>query len=228
MIGLDNEPLNGNTGPVDDLQTAWQPVGQVVGENVRRLRENAGLTQNEAARLFQECGLPWTRSHLAGLEAGNRETIDVSTLVLLARALQVALSELFAGEGHVRLSDEAVWTRKALRELHCGQHTEEAITLEGVALQKWTTSIGGTYAIVGPEGQPFQADTELAARLGLAPDVVYRAARKLWGHTLHEERDRRIAALGELTAAERRARRGHTTRQLAREIQPHLMPSNDG
>jgi hypothetical protein len=68
----------------------------------------------------------------------------------------------------------------------------------------------------------FKADAELAQRLGLRPEDVYGAAERLWGHNLHQERERRLAELGDLSASERRVRRGHITRALVAELAPYL------
>ena len=68
-----------------------QDVRQLVGGNVRRVREAAGLTQAElAARLEVD------RAYISGLELGARNA-TIMTLWLVAQALQVAVSELFAG-----------------------------------------------------------------------------------------------------------------------------------
>lgn len=193
-------------------------MGHVVGENIRRLRATRGLTQSEAARQFQAFGLSWTRSHIAAVEGGNRETVDGGTLIQLACAFDVPLTELFAGEGPVRLSDEAIWTRKGVRDKLSADGSDEPWTFEGAAMRIFVEQAGGSYVQV----PAYQADAELAARLGLRPDEVITAAEQLWGRTLHQERDQRIGEMGEMSAAQRRARRGHVTRQLAQEIEAKL------
>ena len=45
---------------------------------------------------------------------------------------------------------------------------------------------------------PGEADVELARRLDVSTAVVIMAARRTWGRTLTEERDRRVAALGDM------------------------------
>lgn len=164
---------------------------------------------------LQAHGISWARSHVAAIEGGGRGTIDVGTLVLIARAFGVPVTELLAGDGPVRLTDEATWTRQALRDLLSGEEgSTEEITLTGRAFRAMVDLAGGTYVQVNP----YQADTELAARLGVRPDAVIQAAETLWNSSLQQERDRRIAAKGELSPAQLRAHRGHVTRELAKEI----------
>jgi hypothetical protein len=61
--------------------------------------------------------------------------------------------------------------------------------------------------------------------------AVIMAARRTWGRTLTEERDRRVAALGGMDMGGRQAHRGHLTRELALEIETmlaqHASPTTD-
>jgi hypothetical protein len=68
----------------------------------------------------------------------------------------------------------------------------------------------------------FTADGAIACTLRRSPAEVSKAAKRLWGRSAHEERDRRVAELGELTARQRQAHRGHVTRALTKEIKAHL------
>ncbi|WP_219467768.1 hypothetical protein [Nonomuraea rhizosphaerae] len=191
-------------------------VGQVVGRNLARLRQQWGQTQQEAATVLRADGLAWTAANVASIESGRRETIDFGALVLLAGSYETPLSGLFLGEGDMRLSADVTVELVDLRRW-LDQEARLTITLSsGPAVQRWLDSIPA-------ERVSFQADAELAARLGLRPEDVYRAAEKLWGgRNLHQERDRRLAEYGDLTPAQKRTRRGHITRQLAKELEPHL------
>lgn len=195
-----------------------QPPGRVIGANLRRLREARQLTQVEAADVLRRHGLSWQRSHVAAIEAGNRESADVAVLALIAAAFDVPVSDLFAGEGRVRLAADAVATRAWLRDCFAGRTPNDTIEVIGTAARWLIESMAG-------EPVSFQADAELAHRLGLRPEDVYQAAIRLWGRTLHQERDARVAGLA-ATDSPRvfslRAHRGHITRQLAEELGPHL------
>jgi hypothetical protein len=157
---------------------------------------------------------------VAALESGHRESIDGPAMLLLAAALDVPPVELFEGDGPVRLTDEVTVSRNYIREVLSGSEPTEELGLEGAAARAFIRSLPG-------ETVSFQADAELAQRLGLRPEQVYEAAERLWGRNLHQERDRRVAELGDMTASQRRIRRGHITRQLARELAPYL-PNGEG
>ena len=66
----------------------------IVGENIRSLRETNGWTQRQLAA---ECNLlEWqlTRSTLAKIESKVRRVTDIE-VILLATALNVSIEELF-------------------------------------------------------------------------------------------------------------------------------------
>jgi hypothetical protein len=65
---------------------------------------------------------------------------------------------------------------------------------------------------------------KIAQRLSVKPFDVSLTAHKLWGHSLSEERDRRVAesAPKKATARSIQALRGHITRSLIEELQPAL------
>lgn len=204
-----------------------QTIGQIVGRNLAQLREKQKQTQQEAAVFLRTEGLAWTAANIASIESGRRETIDVGTLTVLAYAYRVPLSRLFEGEGYMRLAAEVT--------VHLGSYRAwlDGTDLEGrqglVRTNPLILELTGLAARKHIEAMPadsrfsFRADAELADRLGLEPKDVYQAAERLWdGRTLHEERDRRLAELGEMTPNQRRTRRGHITRQLAKELEPHL------
>lgn len=186
--------------------TTEPTTGQVVGENVRRLREQRRLTQHETVRLLRSVGLSLSQSRIAAIERGDRASVDVGVLLLLCRAFSVAPSELFAGAGAVRLSAGATQSRAGIRQMLTGPDWRQ----------------------LEPEDQPkpartsnaaVEADRTLADRLDVPTEVVARIATELWGRSLTEERDRRVDALGEMEPNERQAHRGHVTRELAQEIE---------
>lgn len=202
----------------DEAKEEPRTIGQVVGRNLAQLREGRGQTQQEAAAFLRANGLPWTAANVASIESGRRETIDLGALTLLATTYDVPLSRLFEGTGEMRLAPEVTAPLPQYRMWldGDGDGAVPVLTLSGSAARKLIEAMPEDGKIL------FQADSELAARLGLTPKDVYEAAERLWGRTLHEERDRRIAELGELTPTQRRTRRGHITRQLAKELKPHL------
>ncbi|MDT3441297.1 helix-turn-helix domain-containing protein [Pseudofrankia sp. BMG5.37] len=197
-------------------------VGQVVGENLRRIREERRLTQHEAALRCQTAGLPWTRVRVAAVERGARESVDLGTLRVLADAFDVELAEFFAGAGDVILSPRAQQTRAGLRAALRGVST----TSEIGASDRVLSVLDDETPIVRLRSHrrvvSVDADQALAERLSVELADVLRAADGLWGHSLTEERDRRVAALGDLEPGERQAHRGHITRELARDVEDRL------
>lgn len=65
-----------------------------VGKNLRRIREQRGLTQEQVSAQFQVRGCDLTRSALAKIEVGQRH-IYVDELVLFAQIYRVEYRELF-------------------------------------------------------------------------------------------------------------------------------------
>lgn len=187
-------------------QDVGEPLGVVVGENLRRIREERRLTQHEAARMCQAVGLNWSRSRLAGFEGGGREGVDVGTLQLLAAALDVPPADLFAGDGRVRLSALGRQSRAGLRRQLAGPDWRKLPPEDQPEVMRFTKAA-------------VEADGALADRLGVPTNAVVEIAAKLWGRSLTEERDRRVSALGEMEPNERQAHRGHITRELAQEIE---------
>lgn len=192
-----------------------QSVGEVVGENLRRLRRARQWTQDTAAREFASAGLHWNRTHLATLESGRRETVDAGTLVLLAAALDVSVPELCRGEGDVLLTARAdaedygvTATRAQLRDWFSGVESNILIRGTQAGLAAYEHGEYRTRSI------PIEADRAFAERQGGSVRHVVKAAEGLWGRSLTEERDRRVAELGELPIEERQARQGHITREL--------------
>ncbi|MFD7064387.1 helix-turn-helix domain-containing protein [Streptomyces sp. NPDC059906] len=194
----------------------YQPVGVMIGANVRDLRKGRRWTQVTLAAKLSTRGLNWKRTHVADLESGRRETIDLGTLVTLAFVLGVPLARLLEGEGHVLLSPKADWP-------------EHGATARADALRAALS--GGNDWMIWPVGRetlsvdlrridhelrdpPVQIERELAEELGVDPSRVIHSAAGLWGLTLAEERNRRVKALGDLSIGERQARQGHITREL--------------
>ena len=66
----------------------------IIGKQVSRLRTGLGISQDQLSAKCQRAGLDISRGTLAKIEAGVRCVSD-SELLLLARALEVSVSELF-------------------------------------------------------------------------------------------------------------------------------------
>ena len=65
----------------------------VIRQNLKRLREDAGLRQDELAARARAAGLPWTQATVAGIETGRRQ-VSAAELVVVPGLLHVGGGEL--------------------------------------------------------------------------------------------------------------------------------------
>jgi transcriptional regulator with XRE-family HTH domain len=70
----------------------------MVGPQIRRIRDQRGLSQPKLAELLQRKGWDISRDTLAKIEDQRRWVSDFEA-AFIADALQVPLTELFAGRG---------------------------------------------------------------------------------------------------------------------------------
>ncbi len=186
-------------------------MGAVVGDNLRRLREQSRLTQYEAAHLVKQYGLRWSRSKIAAIEAGERSTVSLADVLLLALAFRVSITEFFEGDGDVMLAEHlGPVPRDWAIAIMQGNHPPPEITRQQ-ATEREHHDVEHLFATIdafarGPDA--IEADHALARRLGVPVDDVVRVARSMWGRTLTDERDARVVELGAMRTAERQAHRG--------------------
>jgi transcriptional regulator with XRE-family HTH domain len=217
------------TGEATAERPPRKTLGAVVGENVRRLREERSLTQHELAQVWKRQGLKWARSKIAALEAGNRPRVDCAELVMMAAGLQATVAELFEGSGEVHLTPHPIivdreWLRAAFNSTQMSLWFD-AQMLPGPEREARDEHMRGVLDTVKPYpwDSPSEADGELARRLAVPTDVVVNAAINIFdGRTLTQERDRRVANLGQMPMSERMAHRGHVTRELATLVEDQI------
>ncbi|HVD03843.1 MAG TPA: hypothetical protein VNF75_06890 [Candidatus Dormibacteraeota bacterium] len=225
----------------------WPSVGELVGENLRRLRSDRALTQEGAARAVREVGLPWTRKHIAALETAVREDLTIGELVLLSRAFDVALREWFLDpEGReIQLIRGTRVRARGVREAgvrttglrfmfdseregrlgppSAGSSQPSAGGVRQPRLSGDVWLVGQVDSLVGSLVRGDEviyslAEGKVAVRLGWPHERVRDMAKRLWGSTLDAERDRRVAATGGGGLGGLGARRGHVTRALIEEL----------
>ncbi|MFF3461011.1 helix-turn-helix domain-containing protein [Streptomyces sp. NPDC001984] len=197
-------------------------VGAVVGENLKSLRKARRWTQDAAAAQLSSRGFAWKRAHIADLESGRRETLDLGALIVLGAVLEVQLSDLFAGDGDVLLTPRADFPQHAITV------TREQLRAWLLGEKTWVRIDGSEGVRAVLHGTPAQADDALAKRLGIPTGDVVAAARRLWGRSLTQERDERVLQLGDLPIEERQARQGHITRELSSDLSAWIAEGERG
>ncbi|MBQ8174101.1 MAG: helix-turn-helix transcriptional regulator [Clostridia bacterium] len=70
-------------------------IEKKIGQNIRRLRENAGLTQEVLAARLQVRGCDVTRSALAKIEVGQRHLYP-DEILLIKEILSVSYEDIFS------------------------------------------------------------------------------------------------------------------------------------
>lgn len=72
-------------------------IEKIIGNNIRALREKAGITQELLATRLQLEGLDITRSAIAKIEVGQRHLYP-DEIILIRRILNVTFDEIFEYE----------------------------------------------------------------------------------------------------------------------------------
>lgn len=225
------------------MEQCGVPIRQVVGANVRNIREAAGARQDDVATAARREGLRWTRSKVAALERGDK-SIDLAEAVLLAQALggvtgaDVGLADLLQGDGPVRLSPEVVVHRAALRrflrgdpvsirvgDVPGGPENAAHTVSQAVAQLDRLSKLDRSGVIRASELRRAlhasgEAEERAGRALGLSKAELAALSLGLWGRTLAEERDLRVGV--DNPGSGRSARRGRATRQLMAELRTQL------
>lgn len=69
-------------------------IEKAVGQNIRKLREKSGLTQEMLSAKLQTQGCDITRSALAKIEVGQRHLYP-DEIILIKEILRVSFNEIF-------------------------------------------------------------------------------------------------------------------------------------
>lgn len=72
-------------------------IEKQIGINIRRIRENQNMTQDELAAKLQIAGCDITRSAIAKIEVGQRH-IYPDEIMLIKEILQTDFGDIFYGE----------------------------------------------------------------------------------------------------------------------------------
>jgi len=171
--------------------------GQCVGENVRRIRTSLYMSIDALARCLQQAhGEVWTKSRLAALERGGRQTLTEVELYQLATVLGVSVADFYWGDGNL-VAGQFTISRAAWRDTMSGQAFRPAMA--------------GDYMAV-----------ELALLLGMPRDLIACAAEELYGRTVTLEHVARVADDAGKPTQSAAVHRGQVTRTLAQEIREQI------
>lgn len=173
-------------------------IDRVVGANLKRIRESMNLTQAQAARRFEEQGLPyWNRDTQASVETGRR-SLNLEESFVVVRSLGVSLTDLLSGDGVVFIEPD----------LPDGRGTPLADTLPRALIEVRARLVGGTdlelvrslpHFKVRPlsrrQTEQFfarAAPERVAKRFRRSKATIDKVARRLWGHGLEDEYVKRV------------------------------------
>jgi transcriptional regulator with XRE-family HTH domain len=203
------------------------PLSAAIGRNLAVYRsEVLGWTQDFMAAQLRLHGVGWNRSQLAKVERGER-AVSLEELLLLGLVLNVPLSAFFAGPNEwVQLTDRADVRLGAVAPMLGGSQPRQTdarfAVEEPPALDPAWPELGQADLALADAESHGEAEEKAAARLGVDPLTVARAARVAWGMSLPSERDRRAAAIASerSPASTVQASRGHITRDLTKELKP--------
>jgi transcriptional regulator with XRE-family HTH domain len=189
---------------------------QAIGAEVKRLRKADGARQEQLAAAARKYGLKWSQATIAAVELGRRK-LSLGEFALLPLVLTEAFGDPDAGGlllSHADLVPDE------------GQDVDVAPGLR-MPLNAVRMLLGGEAAADPvPQRQALALEASgdpernAARKLGVPARTVVRAARKLWGHGLAEERESRLGGGLKLPRRRLQARRGGITRRLVRELEP--------
>jgi transcriptional regulator with XRE-family HTH domain len=200
------------------LAVKMKTLTQVVGERIREIRETERKSQEQLALAVRQLGLDWVRGTIASIETGARDLSFTYEVFVLAAALGRPVKDLLPD------ADEKI---SVAGVLFSGKDLEQMLTASPSKIRHrvlhaptLAVTVKASEAELRIEARG-EAERKVAARLGVDPLDVAKAARRLWNRAWTAERDRRISAPG-ATPRSLQARRGHASREMLKELQEEL------
>ena len=218
------------------MERVGPTLQEVLAENIRRVRQEEGLRQDEVAGKARSAGLQWTSVTVATIETGQRD-VAAEELLLLPIVFDRPLSDFIATEADViRVSDTAAVLPKTLQAVVSGEWdsrplpARRAIPYLSERLDKRIVKAIRSYHLeenhltyfLVAEGRRGEAERKAAQTLKSDATTITAASIALYGRDLTTERDSR-AEDGATEGQDRRAVRGHVTRRLLSEIKEALV-----
>jgi transcriptional regulator with XRE-family HTH domain len=207
-------------------------LSAIIGAELRIWRETLQLRQDQVAGAARARGVAWSRSTVAAIEAGRRQISLEEFVALLFIAGSFPDPEGATGGRFRRLSGFVLARSRVVAVGHAGWLRDDYVHL---LLRGSAVGGGGQVpldALSYPEKRrelrerveaEFDAEMKASDRLGVDELEITAMARRLWGRTLTEERDKRVK---EQTTSDvprtLQALRGHVTRALVQELRGAL------
>ena len=205
-------------------------LAAVLGANCKRIRTEAGVTQDELARYARRYGLRWTASKVRDFEVG-RTAPTFATVLALAAALdsavgkptgrmptdlmkpdrepRVRLADLVTFDGFVTVTDEFDPLGQVIADYCAGEPWDQLrrfASRQKFDLARMRQASGLT-------------EDRLAARLGISRDQLAALSLRLWRKPFSQERDRLAGSDAN------RQKRAQVSRRLRTELEKAI---NDG
>jgi transcriptional regulator with XRE-family HTH domain len=209
-------------------------VQQIVGRNLKRLRIEADLRQEDLAELARRFGLTWTAATVAAIET-DRRAVSVEELLVLPLALRCALSEFLDTDSRSLSIGSTSVMHSALFKILTDQHRElskrEEMPVDETIPKKDTSIVRAmrranlrdnmkTYLHMAG-ARHGEAELKAAQALKISVEEVAAFALRCWERSLTDERDAR-AETSRDSALDLRAVRGHLTRELRDELRKEI------
>lgn len=209
------------------------PLVAVVTENMRRIRTERGLLQEDVAMAARWVGLMWSSITVTQIESGSRQ-LSLDEVLLLPLVLRCSLKDLLDtanDDDPIQLGYntilEAATVRRLVAEKGPQLSADEIPMLPGLeypldpkitsAVRKGSLEETLLSYLLVREGARGEAERKAAQTMRITAALITAYALSLWGRSLTEERDGR-AVEHLIKGKELRAVRGHITRALLREI----------
>jgi transcriptional regulator with XRE-family HTH domain len=201
----------------DPMRQRVPMIEGLVGANLRRVREEYGLTQEQVAQWMQTYGVKWTVSRVGEFEKG-RLGLSLATFIQLANCLSnltgtpFRLRDLLKGDDGVALS------------LSVGMDdTEELASLfEGAEVDYHFTPLHLPDDYNPKQLHTTMSEARAAKTLGITAFELQQLAIRTWNERVDYRRDR---LAGEGASAQKR---GIVMRQLITELQAAREAESNG
>lgn len=217
-------------------------VTQVIGANMRQLRERRAKVLHDVATSARELGLTWDASAVSRIETGKRD-LSLEEFLALPLVMSVALNEVVSLVDLLEMDPEqrifiksfdqetfvlplfAMLAEPWLAFVKLTHRDTAGETIQAHLQEKMTK----VHTARAPDEDPstLRETYEIAGELGVKPGEVTAACQALWGENtflLSWEREKRLSNSGADLSSPTTVRtlRGHISRQLRAELRDYF------